>query len=492
MLIGVAIFAAFALWTSFDSWGIGVVHDSVFYLSSADNLSAGRGLTWNAGGEELRPLVHFPPGYSIALAALSSDQALALGAAGAIQIAALATTIVLIGVLIFYGSGDRLIVVLGAAMAGASPIIFERYLDVRSEPLFLVLLIASIAALIRYLETGDNRLLWGAGALTAAAAAFRYAGLAALGSGILAILIIERSVWKDRINDAVKFAIIPSALFGALALRNLLVSGTVTNRVFGFHPPGASVLRQGAVSISEWILPTSIDPAIRLAVLAAIGIAAVLLVRHRQGSSSLLTVLVAYALIYSASLIISLTFFDASIRLDNRILVPLYIYFLVAVFTVFGQAKVSNVGMAIAAVPLLMIFLIQTADLVADTRALGRGFTSRAWRSSPTIELLDDAALSGAVYSNEAQAIYALLGISPFPAPELTDPVKGARRAEYDLQLAEMRLRLTMPGSALAIFHPDQLREGMPTLMEITDGLVMSARTEDGAIFVYPPQAIKP
>ena len=162
--------------------GIGIVHDSVFYLSGADNLSAGRGLTWNAGGEELRPLVHFPPGYSIILAALSDIPASALGAAAAIQIAALATSVVLIGALIFLGSGDRFLAVLGAVIAGASPILFERYLDVRSEPLFLVFLLGSIAVLIRYLETGDNQLFWGAGALTAAAAAFRYAGLAALGS----------------------------------------------------------------------------------------------------------------------------------------------------------------------------------------------------------------------------------------------------------------------------------------------------------------------
>ena len=492
MVIGVGILAALALWISFDSWGIGIVHDSVFYLSGADNLSAGRGLTWNAGGEELRPLVHFPPGYSIILAALSDIPASALGAAAAIQIAALATSVVLIGALIFLGSGDRFLAVLGAVIAGASPILFERYLDVRSEPLFLVFLLGSIAVLIRYLETGDNQLLWGAGALTAAAAAFRYAGLAALGSGILTILILERAARKDRVGAAAKFAIIPIGLLSLLSLRNLLVSGTVTNRILAFHPPSASVFRLGAVSISEWILPASVDPIIRLAILAAIVIAAVTLVRQRRGSSSLLAVLAVYALTYSVSLIISLTFFDASIRLDNRILVPLYIYFLIAVFTILGQARVPAIVMAIVLIPILVIFLIQTADLITTTRNSGRGFTSGAWQSSPTIAQLDDAALSGAVYSNEALAIYSLLGISSFPVPERTDPVKGGPRAGFKSQLDAMRSRLAEPESALVIFYPDQLRLGMPTLAQLTEGLMLSARTADGAIYVVPEAEFGP
>lgn len=327
MVVGAGMLSAIALWVSFESWGIGVVHDSVFYLSGAENLSAGRGLAWNAGGEELRPLVHFPPGYSIVLAALGGTPASALRAASAIQIAALATTVVLIGQLIFFGSGNRAVSLLGAAIAGASPLLFERYLDVRSEPMFLVFLLGGVAALFRFLQTEDDRLLWGAGALTAAAGAFRYAGLAALGAGVLSILLVNRGEWKDRVIASARFALIPIAFFAAIATRNFLLSGTATNRVFGFHPPGASVFRQGAASISEWILPPSVDSVIRIALLAAIGMVAVILVRYRKGGFLLLSVLAFYAFTYSVSLIVSLTFFDGSIRFDNRILVVLYIYF---------------------------------------------------------------------------------------------------------------------------------------------------------------------
>ena len=68
---------------------------------------------------------------------------------------------------------------------------------------------------------------------------------------------------------------------------------------------------------------------------------------------------------------------------------------------------------------------------------------------------------------------------------------RGAR-AEYDSQLAEMRLRLTASESALVLFHPDQLREGMPTVEELTKGSKLSAQTEVGGTYLDPGQMIGP
>lgn len=483
MLIALALLSAFMLGLAFSPWGIGVVHDSFFYLSGADNLSAGRGLVWNSGGEEFRPLVHFPPGYSTVLAVLGGSHLLA---ASVLQIAAIAATVILIGGLILLGSGSRSMAVLGATVAAASPILFERYLDVRTEPIFLVLLLGSLTSLLRYLQTDDERWLWGAGVLTGLAGVFRYAGLAVLGSGILAVVILHRGAWIERAGKTIKYALIPTTTMGLLAIRNIVVSGTATNRVFSYHPPGADVFRQALVSLSEWILPASVDPLIRLIVLATfIGVAA-LLAYLKNGGSQLLTLLAIYAMAYAASLLLSLTFFDASIRLDNRILVPVYLYSLVGAFTVLGRVRAPRVPIAAALIAILTVYAFRTASIVSTTRSSGRGFASRAWRTSPTIELLDQAAPSGAVYSNEAQAIYSLLGISAIPAPERTDPVKGDVRAEYKSQLAEMQLGLMASESALVLFHPDQLRDGMPTLQELTEGLVLTIRTADAALYVDP------
>ena len=313
-LIALALVSMLLLVLALNPWGVGVVYDSVFYLSGADNLSAGRGLVWNAGGDELRPLVHFPPGYSAFLAVLGSASSSTLLAAGAIQIISLAAAIILIGALIFMDSGNQLVSVLGAAVAAVSPILFTRYLDLRTEPIFLVFLLGSIALLLRFFQTGEDKWLWGAGILTAACGLFRYAGLAVLGSGMLTLLVLLRTAWLERIGKAIKFGFIPAIVIAALAFRNIMVSGSATNRVFSYHPPGLNVFRQAAGSIGEWILPSSVDPLFRLILLAAIVAGAASLIYFRKGGSMLLGLLSIYALVYSASLILSLTFFDASIR----------------------------------------------------------------------------------------------------------------------------------------------------------------------------------
>jgi hypothetical protein len=409
-----------------------------------------------------------------------------LSAAGVIQILSLIAAVILIAALIFLGSDNKAIAVLGAAAAAVSPVLITRYLDVRTEPVFIAFLLGSLVSLLRFIQTDEDKWLWVAGILTAACGLFRYAGLAVLAAGILSLFILLHSAWMERAGKAFKFAIIPVITTGALALRNAVVSGSATNRIFSYHLPEPSVFRLAAVSISEWILPASVSPAIRLVVLATIvgGVAALLFIR--QSRSSLLGLLSIYAIIYSSSLALSLTFFDASIRLDNRMLAPLYVYFLVGMFTVLGKSKASPALIAAAAIAVLAIYAFRTAAIVSTTRNAGRGFSSRSWQTSPMIQYLELAPPSGDVYSNEALALYAVMGVNAFPAPEKTDPVKGAPRIDYETQLADMRLRLSEPESVLVLFHPNQLRDGMPELEELTDGLVLLVRTADADLYASP------
>jgi hypothetical protein len=51
-------------------WGVGVIHDSIFYLSSAGNLVNHNGRQWSASDGSLHPLTHFPPLYSLLIASI--------------------------------------------------------------------------------------------------------------------------------------------------------------------------------------------------------------------------------------------------------------------------------------------------------------------------------------------------------------------------------------------------------------------------------------
>jgi hypothetical protein len=68
-LLVLAAIGIFALWRS-TPYGLGLVNDSATYVEGAANLLAGKGYVRTSGGGELKPITHFPPLFSLLLAAL--------------------------------------------------------------------------------------------------------------------------------------------------------------------------------------------------------------------------------------------------------------------------------------------------------------------------------------------------------------------------------------------------------------------------------------
>jgi len=68
-LLIVAGIGVWAIWYS-SPYGFGLVNDSATYVEGATNLLAGNGYVRTSGGGELKPITHFPPLFSLLLAAL--------------------------------------------------------------------------------------------------------------------------------------------------------------------------------------------------------------------------------------------------------------------------------------------------------------------------------------------------------------------------------------------------------------------------------------
>ena len=67
-LILLSLLGMFLLWRS-TPYGLGLVNDSAYYIEGADNLLAGKGYVRTSGGGEVKPITHFPPFFSLLLAA---------------------------------------------------------------------------------------------------------------------------------------------------------------------------------------------------------------------------------------------------------------------------------------------------------------------------------------------------------------------------------------------------------------------------------------
>jgi hypothetical protein len=193
--------------------------------------------------------------------------------------------------------------------------------------------------------------------------------------------------------------------------------------------------------------------------------------------------------------IFSISFIDASTRLENRILSPLYILTLIlgiisvawviSILQWRPQWKKNLLGLSLISL-VAALYLPRHLQMIEDMRLQGRGFSGRSWKNSEIIAGIRRLGPESTIYSNEAFSIFYLTGIPSRWIPEKYDPVKAIERETFDEQMEKMRKNLETPGSALAVFHQGYLKVGMPGLDEIMEGLVIVHESRDGIILMNP------
>ncbi|MEJ2563214.1 MAG: hypothetical protein P8Z42_11055 [Anaerolineales bacterium] len=488
------LLAAVLLWLN-SPWGIGVYHDSVFYLSSAENFGHGVGLSWFADGGTLRPLTHFAPLYPLTLV-----PGIALGAGSSSVARILAAlfygaNVALLGWVIFRITRRLWLGVLTAALALISSVLLGVHLLAMSEPLFLLTAVACLAALTLYLTTGERRAFYFAIVLAALSYLTRYIGLVVLGTGALSLLLLGSRPLRKRLQEAIVFglaAFVPMALWMA---RNLILTGSLTNRTLIFHPPQPAKLKQFIATVVGWVSPFRLTAAGTILIL--LGFAALLGMlpyrswKRRRSAPDPVFVFsgtaVLFALLYLASLAFSVTFFDASTPFDDRILSPLYVVFLLLVVLATHQTLAGHrAWTALAAIMLVLLAVVQAPGAwrqLTTLREEGIGFTSRAWQESETIAWVDSLPGKATIYSNEKSAIDFLTPQRAYAIPEKTDPVKAELRDYYEESMQTMRERLSATDGYLIVFHAGRLRAGMPTLGEITAGFELVSVFDDTRVY---------
>jgi hypothetical protein len=488
------LLAAVLLWLN-SPWGIGVYHDSVFYISSAENLVRGEGLSWFGDGGELRPLTHFAPLYPLTLAlgmALGAD---ATSVARALAALFYGANVALLGWVIYRVTRRLWLGALTAALALISSVFLGVHLLAMSEPLFLLTAVACLAVLTHYLTTGERRSLYFAIVLAALSYLTRYVGLVVLGTGALSLLLLGSRPLRKRLQEAIVFglaALVPMALWMA---RNCARTGSLTNRILRFHPPQPAKIKQFAATVLDWVSPFRLTAPGTILIL--LGIAALLGMlfyrawKRRKSAPDPVFVFsvtaVLFALLYLASLAFSVTFFDASTPFDDRILSPLYVVFLLLILLAVHQTLSERRAWTALAVILLVVLAVVQAPgawrQMTTLREEGIGFTSRVWRESETIAWLDSLPREATIYSNEKAAINFLTPQRAYAIPEKTDPVKAEVRDYYEESMRTMRERLSAADAYLVVFHADRLRAGMPTLEEITFGFGLVSIFDDARVY---------
>ncbi len=489
------------------NWGVGVSHDSIFYISAAENLLKGNGISQIGEGNVVKPLTHFPPLYPLSLSMLGYFIGVREAADWCAAIF-FGINAVLIILLIFQATKSQGVSLLGGLLALISPLLLSIHLEAMSEPLYLSATLASIILLAGFLRNRNNWHLILAAAAASLSYLTRYIGVSVLITGLFSLLLLYPGSYRTKLKKAILYttvAFIPNFIW---YIRNYRLTGSLTNRVLSFHPITLEKLKEGLLSISEWIFPETVPVVLSLGLIMFIliimmGGLFIEFIDARKGRSikealqrNPIPILLALHIgVYVVLLSASLTFFDSSTRLDNRILMPFYVMFLVLVFIgiqkilALSKSPLRRILYMVSAVLLSAVVIVYASrswDLVRAIRQEGSGFNSAAWHNSEIITVLRRLDSDVVIYSNEALPVYYLTGIAAYGIPEKFDPVKSEEREDFQPSMQVMRERLTKPESALVVFHQGYLREGMPTLDEIAAGFVIAHESRDGVIFVYP------
>jgi hypothetical protein len=265
--------------------GLDLSFDSIQYLSAGRNLLAGRGLSVFDAPGRVRPMTHFPPLFPIALAVFGAVFGDVTRGAWVLNLVATAATVLLVARLagrVAGGDGRaraRAALIAGVATAVTNDLAINATM-LWSEPLFIVLVVATAELLVRSAEhesgagfRGDPFLTYAA--LAAGASAItRYAGLAIIGGGVFALLLASRLAPRVRFRRAAIFGAISTAPLAVWLLYNEVRAGTATDRDLSVYVISRDELWVGLETLSRWVFPY--DPTDGIGMLVALLIAGVI------------------------------------------------------------------------------------------------------------------------------------------------------------------------------------------------------------------------
>jgi len=508
---GLTLTALLAIWLVWFStpYGMGMNDDSIAYIGGANTLLEGRGYL-QAWLPSQRPMTHFPPGFSSALVLIKLLSGLnPYRAARLLNGVLFGASALLLGWLGWRTTRRLFPSLMLSLLFVLTPGLLRIHTYALSEPLYIFLTLTAFHAW--FWEGDREKGFWSlrgpllAGFLSGLAYLTRYAALALIATFLLLPFWLPIS-WQERLKRLAVYLLGFLPLPLAWSLRNWLVAGNLTNRMLFWHPVTTEKLFEGSKTLSKLLMPVETW---RLAIFstrpqifegAILTIFAVLTgwlfyrlvfqppketpdgIRLSQGL---------YAVLYPASLLVSISLFDASTPLNWRILSPLYppLLFLAAGAIAWLEQKSRRTLWPARFVFLLLLGLSLwgAVETVTQLRQDGQGFASVRWRESYILKnILRKLPPQVRIYTNEEPMVYFYTGrpANALPTgmaattritnPNLAQEIEGVRQqvlegkaviALFEYKKAAEEHRLTVQGLPILYDEKRDLLFGQKELL---------------------------
>ncbi len=497
--------------------------DSASYLSAAENLASGKGLT-TSFNDSLSvyhprdvvafngrvPFVHFEPLYPLLLAALHAAGLGELPAArviGAISLAVIVLLLCALAYRAFQGCLPLVLVFVVVTVIGPSGKGFvagnlvELSSEVLSEPVFYAFSLGALLACAVLLDRGTSRWLVSTMLLVAGATLTRYVGASvALAAGI-AILTTTAFPLRRRLGSAMAVVGVGVLAVVGWPLVERWLSGGASPRqiTFHLHPHLAADFLATAASWffptgwPSWLTDTGAVLLLVIAALAPLSRSCFGIFRPASGpppqTQSFLRLLAILLLSYAAVILVASTWLDASLSLDQRVLGPLQFasYLILLSVTYWGLRSRWNVrprsGLLVVTVGVSLLLVVPNVSLAV--RQLSHPFP--APDPTPAMAALAELPRRDIVVTNEPSGVFVFAHRGSVLTPVRTYAITTKPNAAFKHDIRYIGSLVKRRHGVVALV-PDL----QPTLVTVGQlqrwaGLVVTRRFADGTIFLTAP-----
>ncbi|HEY2973047.1 MAG TPA: phospholipid carrier-dependent glycosyltransferase [Pyrinomonadaceae bacterium] len=502
------IFAAgIAQWCM--SSDIGVTPDSLVYLSAADRLVEGKGLTpigyhYAPAIPSGRPLVSFPPAYPLLLASTSLFTSDRLVGAKYIHTFLFAANVFLLGLIIYISSRSIWPALCGMGLFQTSFPLLSIYTMARAEPLFMFFLLSTLLGVAFYTRKAQLWLLLACGSTAGAALMTRYAALPILLPLVLTVLI-QKGPSRGSLKRAVLVGGVALLPLVGWVIRNRLIAGSSTGRSLAFHFIGTVEVKTFVNSLMLLFTAYALPNLVKLLLVT---IAAVVVVwalwmglSNKTGTADHSTRFFSafFVATYLIFLAVYNSFANPAVDLGPRVALPVYVFGMILVFSLVEWESAVDKRRILFWCVILSSFVLFSANVrpaaywMLSRHREGEGFTSRAWKDSKTVKFLKALPSQMAVSSNAADACYLFTKREVLRLPAKYDPTGARVNTDFDAQMTALRDDLNNHHALVIYFDKITWRWYLPDRNELEEShkLPVVARLADGVVYGSQSEALQ-
>jgi hypothetical protein len=522
ILIGLlSLFGAWVIFygTALSPWG---GSDSVEYLVSARYMLRGIGIGYYSATGIFYWISLHPPFYSMVLGAVSLLGPDLIDAARWLNIAALALTIGLTGMLFWRFSDSPSFSILAGLLILAFPEMLVMSTAAMSEPLFILLCILHGFLLVLYFRTGRIRFLVLAALVAGLASLARYIGISLVGAGAISVFLFCREKWFGRLKKSVLYfalACLPLlawfgwSYFGAnhsLAGRSGLGLGGLLGRLQPFRLAMVSTL-WGWMPLQDKLAHIPYRGQLAFLVLVVLVVIILSVCAYRQstrkmtsqeasGDLYILGIFGLFSLGYIAFLAVTTAFTSLPPDIDDRMLLPLYIsnaIALLAACSLWGKSWLAGAWGWLKIIPWVVValFLFQYAPestAFISSEHIDQGL--RAWENTAIVETVQALPKDTPIISTRPNILLLWADRPAYPLTMDFSPAFLSQAGPYGSDLQDPLQKLFREdGAALVDFDdlsPQFIQKYGKNSAERLDllikGLLVYRQTPDATIYFYP------